>query len=395
MAYIDPKQQMSGRSKPAVMPPPPGGGMLGSVFGGGGGSATPPPPGGAMGPQPPQQGPFQPNPAGQMQPNQPFPSTPPQAPIGPNSPFTPLQPVPPATPAPALPYAPGGGPGSNANAEANFDGRFGAWNPNEKNQYGGQTIAGADPSQADYDSVQGYADQAYEESQRYMAPQHAMQNRRMQQELINKGIDPNSPQGQEMQKMMAMQQGDQQNAAQFQALQFGQGIQNQMSQQELANQGLAADMQKALWQNQLGSSGQNLQKYLGDQGFALGQGQLALGNQQANNQRYGQDLNYMLGLGGQDLQRYGMDQNYQLGQGNLDLGRQGQDFNQMIGLEGIDFRNRAYGDSRNDIQNQLIMQMLGLGGPSMGGGALDAGGAFGQTIGSAGQDKGLLGSLFG
>ena len=33
-------------------------------------------------------------------------------------------------------------------------------NPAEKNFYGGQQIAGADPSQADYGSVQGYADQA-------------------------------------------------------------------------------------------------------------------------------------------------------------------------------------------------------------------------------------------
>ena len=339
------------------------------------GQAMPPPPGGA--PSTMQVDPSAP---------QPYPGTPPQAPLGPNSPFTPLQPVPPATPSPSLPYAPGTG-GGGAN-DANFKGDFNAWNPNEKNQYGGQQIAGADPSQADYDSVQGYADQAYAESQRYMKPQHDQQNRRMQQELVNKGIDPNSPNGQEQMKMMAMQQGDQQNAAQFQALQFGQGIQNQMSQQELANQGLAGQMQQALWQNQLGSSGQDLQKYLGDQGFALGKGQLG-------NQRYGQDLNYMLGMGGQDLQRYGMDQNYQLGQGQLDMGRQGQDFNQMMGLEGVDFRNRAYGDQRGDTQNQLIMQMLGMGGPQMGGGSLDAGGAFGQTIGSAGQDKGILGALFG
>ena len=382
-----------------VMPPPPGGHqamMQNQKYQGG--KVPPPPPGGVPGQA---QGPYDPNTAGpggqpQYNPQDPYAKPNPEnPPTGPNSPFNPLSPVPPATPAPGLPHAPGQGPGSNMTADANFKGNFNAFDPTEKNQYGGQQIAGADPSQADYNSVQGYADQAYEESQRYMAPQHAQEDRRMQQELINKGIDPNSPNGQEQMKMLQMQQGDQQNAAQFGALQFGQGIQNQMSQQELANQGLAGDMQKALWQNQLGSSGQDLQKYLGDQGFQLGRGQLQLGNQQAANQRYGMDQNYMLGQAGQDLQRYGMDQGYQLGQGQLDMGRQGQDFNQMMGLEGVDFRNRAYNDSRGDYQNNLIMSMLGQGGVGQGQWGMNPEGAFGATINSAGKDKGLLGSLGG
>ena len=107
--------------------------------------------------------------------------------------------------------------------------------PGEDNFYGPQQIAGAKPDQADYNSVQGYADQANAESRRYLDPQQQMQNDRLQQEMINKGVDPNSPQGQTMANQLAMQQGDANNAASFGALQFGQGVQNQMSQQQLAN----------------------------------------------------------------------------------------------------------------------------------------------------------------
>jgi hypothetical protein len=391
------------------MPPPPSGqqpGQLPSPMDGAGQAMPAPPPGGMMGayPQPSGQQPGQlPSPmdrAGQAGTGNLMPGPPAQgaAPPGaypqpdpsvlpPASPFAPFQgpmPTPPASPAPGLGGAPGtNGPGLDGIQPGPLD----IWNPNEKNQYGGQQIAGADPSQADYNSVQGYADQAYDESQRYMAPQHAQEDRRMQQELINKGIDPNSPQGKEMQNMLAMQQGDQQNAAQFGALGFGQGIQNQMSQQEQFNQGLAGNMQQALWQNQLGSSGQGLQKYLGDQSNKLGQ----MGLQ---NQRYGMDQNYALGQAGQDLQRYGMDQNNQIAQGQLDMGRQGQDFSQMSQLEQNRFRDQAYGDSRGDRQQDILMQLLGFNAPGQAG-MIDPTGFGGATMNSAGGDKGILGNFFG
>lgn len=346
-----------------VMPPPPGGGM-----------AQP-----AVMPPPPTYGQAFDDAGNQINapvPAEQYPQAPGMPPQGPNDPFqnAPPNPVDPAWQAPELGYAPGSGASGGPNAQyknAKNPGSFNAWDPNEKNQYGGQTIAGADPSQADYNSVQGYADQAYEESQRYMAPQHAQQDRRMQQELLNKGIDPMSENGKEQMKMMKMQQGDQQNAAQFNALQFGQGIQNQMFGQEMQNQQLAGDMQKALWQNQLGSSGQDLQKYLGDQGFALGnaqnQMQASIANMQNQTNRYGQDLNYNLGRSGQDLQRYGMDQNYQLGMGNLDLGRQGQNFNEMMGLDAADFRNNQFNQGQQNWQDQFLYNMMmGNAAPGMG-----------------------------
>ena len=126
--------------------------------------------------------------------------------------------------------------------------------PVQTNQYGGQQIVGSTPSQADYASVDRYSDAAHDEARRYLDPQQAQQQRRLSQEQINRGVDPNSAQGQEMGDMLSMRQGDQNNAAAFGAMQFGQGIQNQMSQQELANQALGGQMQQGLWnaENQYG-----------------------------------------------------------------------------------------------------------------------------------------------
>jgi len=167
----------------------------------------------------------------------------------------------------------------------------------------------------DYGSVQQYADQAHEEARRWLDPQQAEQTRRFDQELINKGLDPNSAAGQEEAKRLAMQHGQQDASAQFGALQFGQGIQNQMAQQQL--QGRGQDLQK-----------------------------------------YGQDQNYNLGMAGIGTQMYGMDQQYNLGMGNLDMLRNNQDFMQMMGLEGVDFRNRSYNDQMQMVQDALYMNMV-------------------------------------
>ena len=166
-----------------------------------------------------------------------------------------------------------------------------------------------------------------------------------------------------MAKQLSMQQAAANNAASFGALQFGQGVQYQMSKQQLANQGLAANMQNNLWNYELGGNQQELQRYLGDQqnqlGRYLGDQSNALSRSGMDLQRYGMDQNFNLGKGQQDLSRYGMDMGNQLAQGQLDMNRQGQNFNQMMGLEGVDFRNRAYNDSRGDYRDQLTMAMMG------------------------------------
>ena len=305
-------------------------------------------------PQPPQQQPY-PSPA------------PPVVPTGPQSPFRGPGYVPPATPAPAW----------GEDSDPNFTGQFNAGGPQDSNFYGGQQIAGAQPGQADYQSVQQYSDAAHENAMRYLQPQIDQQNRGMEQQLINKGVDPNSEQGRQMMAQMGRQQADARNAAAFGSMQFGQGIQNQMAAQEQAKAQLAGQMRLGQWGQETARSGQNLQKYLGDQNFALGSA--GLQNQ------------YNLGRSGQDLQRYGMDLSNQLGQGQLDLSRQGQDFNQMMGLEGMDFRNRQYGDQQQQYQDQLIMAMMGMT-PIPGVAQISPQGAYNTGVQSAGQDKGFLGN---
>jgi hypothetical protein len=201
---------------------------------------------------------------------------------------------PPRTGGGSRPYSPynntGGGGMSNTRAGG------------QSNFYGGQKIAGGMPAPADYQSVQQYSDAAYDNSRRYLDPQQATQSRRMNQDLINRGIDPNSDMGREEMRLMSMQQGDQDNAAAFGAMQFGQGIQDQMFSQEFANQNLAGEMERS---------------------------------------------------------RYSVDSQWDLGNRDLQLGQQGQEFDQMMGLEGVDFRNRSYNDGLMQYQDQLTLAMLG------------------------------------
>jgi hypothetical protein len=225
-------------------------------------------------------------------------------------------------------------------------------NPKEKNFYGGQQIAGADPSQADYGSVQGYADQAYQQARRNLDPMQAQQTRRMEQDLINKGVDPTSAQGKGMLDQMQRQQADQNAAASFGALQFGQGIQNQMAQQEQQKAQLAGNMQQALMQNQLGASGQGLQ-------YALGQMQNQLGLAGLQNQKYGMDLQSQLGHAGLQNQLYGMDLQHQMGMGNLDYQRGMGEHSQLMDLLGYDMNVAQMNQQNQLIQDALWNQQFG------------------------------------
>jgi hypothetical protein len=257
-----------------------------------------------------------------MSPNQP-----------PNSQFgdNPLNVAPPAPPTPWQ-GAPGGG-------------NFNNWGPGEKNVYGGQQIAGATPSPADYQSVQQYSDAAHENARRYLDPQQDMQFKRFNQQLVNQGIDPNSPQGQQRQAAFGRQQADANNAAAFGAMQFGQGIQNQMSQQELANQQLAGNMQQALWNQQGQAENRDLQWGLGEM-----QNKTALAGQQ--NQ-------YNLGMAGLDNQRYQADLGHQLGMGQLDYTRNMGEHSQMMDLLGYDMGVRQYNDQQQMLQDAMFNQWYG------------------------------------
>lgn len=242
----------------------------------------------------------------------------------------PTQVAPPPPPGGAIPMPPTGG-------------QFSPIRAREDNFYGGQQIAGAAPSQADYGSVQGYADQAYQQARRNIDPLQEQQSRRTEQSLINKGIDPSSEQGKAMLDQQNRNFADQNAAASFGALQFGQGIQNQMSQQELANQQLAGNMQQGLWGQETARKGQDLQWQLGQMGDETS--------------RYGMQLQNQLGQSGLANQRYGMDLNQQLGMGNLDYQRGMGEHTQMMDLLGYDMNVNQMNQQNQLIQDAMWMNM--------------------------------------
>ena len=267
---------------------------------------------------------------------------------GPAAPPTAAMPGPPPGQA-ALPPAPGQnlGPNSPFNAVPATQGPPGT-NMAGGGSFAGQSTVNPQAGPADYAGVQGFADQAYEQARRNIDPMQDQARRRMEQDLINKGIDPTSAQGMGMLDQQNRNFTDQNNAANFGALQFGQGIQQQMFGQDLSRSQLAGQMQQSQWQNQTAQRGQ-------------------------------------------DVQKYGMNLQNRLGMGQLDMARQGQDFNQMMGLEGTQFRNRAYNDSRSDYQDALTMSLMGIT-PVPGVVGWDPAGLAGQQLGQGGG--GIIGALF-
>ena len=169
---------------------------------------------------------------------------------------------------------------------------------------------------------------------RYLEPQMELQNERFAQELINKGVDPNSEAVQRAFRQKSMGQNDMLSMSAFDAMSFGTDIQNQMFGQDMQNTQQAGNMQQALWQAQLGQSGQGIK-------------------------RYGMDQQFEMGQSGQALQQRMGDQANALGMGNLDMNRQGQSFNQMMGMESVDFRNRQFNRQGNQYQDALTMSLMG------------------------------------
>jgi len=181
--------------------------------------------------------------------------------------------------------------------------------------------------------VQGFADDAYANSRRYLDPAQGQDRRRFEQDLINKGIDPMSDMGRQMSDRMSMQHGDQNTAAAFESLGFGQGVQSQMFGQDFQNRQLAGDMMKAQW----GTEGAQMEDAT---------------------RRYGLDQNYDLGMDRNALDRYGMDQNFGINSGMLDLNRQKQDYAEMMGYEGLDFRDAQFNEGNDRYWNSLALSMI-------------------------------------
>jgi len=200
--------------------------------------------------------------------------------------------------------------------------------------FGGQGTVGAQAGPADYQGVQDFTDQAYQQARRSLDPMQEQQSRRMEQDLINKGIDPTSAQGQGMMDQMGRTQSDQNNSAMFGAMQFGQGMQQQMFDQSMQNTQQAGTMQQALWNAQGTQAGQNVQRYGIDTGASTAAAQTAMQGQ----------------LG---------DQSFQLGMGNLDMNRQGQSFGQMMGMDAAQFRNTQFNRQGEQYQDALTMSLMG------------------------------------
>lgn len=95
----------------------------------------------------------------------------------------------------------------------------------------------------DYDSVREFSDQAYQQARRHLDPMQDAQNRRLDQELINRGVDPRSEMGKEMAAQLARGQNDQNNSAMFSALGFGQGLQGQMYDQMMGRNNMELSRQ--------------------------------------------------------------------------------------------------------------------------------------------------------
>lgn len=102
----------------------------------------------------------------------------------------------------------------------------------------------ADPF--DYGQVSDFSDAAFAQSMRYLEPQFAMDDRRHEQSLINKGLDPNSEAGMEALRRKEMSQNDLTSKAAYDALGFGAGLQDQMFGQDATRSGYANDLIQAL-----------------------------------------------------------------------------------------------------------------------------------------------------
>ena len=204
---------------------------------------------------------------------------------------------------------------------------------NQGSSWNGQPTAGARAGDADYAGVERFSDAAYDNARRYLDPQQAFDNRRFDQELVNRGIDPMSDYGRQMSDQMAREHGDQDQGAAFGAMGFGQGIQDQMFRQNFDNTRQAGDMQKAQW--------------------------------------------------GDDTNRYMSDQAYNSNMGRLELDRQGQDFSELVGYDSMQYRDDQFNEMNRRWDQDLAMRMAGSQPPygSRDGGGSGEGGSSIEPIG--------------
>ena len=98
----------------------------------------------------------------------------------------------------------------------------------------------------DYGEVQNYIDDAMEQANRYLEPQEQLENERHKQELINQGIDPNSPAGIKALQRLQMGQNDRRSKATYDAIASGMAAREQMFGEGLSQAELDQEMNLAI-----------------------------------------------------------------------------------------------------------------------------------------------------
>ena len=190
--------------------------------------------------------------------------------------------------------------------------------------------------QPQLDSFQGYQDAAYQQAMRTLQPNLDSQNRKFEQQMINKGLTPGSKAFELAQAQMQRGQNDLQGQAAFGAMGFGQQAQNQAFQQGLsASQLKQTDMQRLQQNRQF------------QQNFGLEQDRFGLQQQQADFGNLMNIGNFAMGYGG--FQNTGLTNEYNMGQTTL-AGAPGF-MGQQVNVNG------AYNTAVNAAQGAAQMQM--------------------------------------
>ena len=263
--------------------------------------------------------------------------------------------------APASPLNPSGGQPANPLAEAITGSSSGATST------GGVSAVNPQAGMADYNSLQRFEDAAYNQAMQRLDPQLGQQSDSFDQQMVNRGIPIGSEAYQEAKQQLDFNQNDARSSAAFQAMGFGQGVQNQMFGQDAQRAGLSNSLLQAQMSNQLGYSG-------------LGENQRQFTGQFGENQR---QFDNAFGETGRQFND----------QSNRAWDAQG--YGQMMGLEGNQFRNQMYNDSRSDYQNNLVMSMLGYGGGQQPQYNFDPNVPYGQQLGYGANQYGNQSSYYG
>lgn len=242
-------------------------------------------------------------------------------------------------------------------------------------QYGGVSTVNPQADAMQYGEVQQFSDAAHEQARRYLDPLQEQENRALDQQLINQGIDPRSEYGQFMREQLSRTQADANSKAAFDALGFGTDIQQQMFDQSLGRSQLAGDMQRAAWETDLGYAGLRTDEYLGNLGYSAD----LYGS---DVQRYLGDLGYESDIYRSNVNRYASDLGHSLGMGRLNLDQVSESNRQMMDLERLGLEQWMLGEGARRFDLSTILGLAGWPGAYAGPGQTGPAGQIGMGGGN-------------